>query len=112
MGTISGQARPTGRRSGRSGGGGAAAAGWTRAQAGFGDDCGTGADRCTLQGDACHGTSDERPIFGALRVSGANLLGRCSRSFGTEGDFDVRAYHDLARSYLVGLRLQLRLQLP
>ena len=76
--------------------GGPAADGWTRSQAGFRADWDTGADRYTLQGDAYHGTSDERSVFGALKLSGANLLARWSRRLGTDADFDVQAYYDRA----------------
>jgi iron complex outermembrane receptor protein len=76
--------------------GGGAADGWMRSQAGFRADWGTGADRYTLQGDVYHGESDERPTFGALKLSGANLLGRWSRRLSSDADFDLQAYYDRA----------------
>ncbi len=74
--------------------GSGAADGWNRTQAGFRADFGTGADTYTLQGDAYHGSSDARPVFGAVNLKGSNLLARWSHRIDERADFDVQAYVD------------------
>jgi iron complex outermembrane receptor protein len=75
-------------------GGGSAEDGWRRSQAGFRGDWASGADVYTLQGDAYHGKSETRPIFGAVTLSGANLLARWSRRVDDSTDFDLQTYYD------------------
>ena len=84
--------------------------GWQRSQAGFRADWALPADTYTLQGDVYHGGSDERPQFGALKLSGGNLLGRWSRRLGEGADFDLQAYYDRAER-TDNLLLQERAQL-
>ena len=75
--------------------GGSAADGWERTQAGFRADWrNLQGDAYTLQGDAYHGKSDERALFGAVSLSGANLLARWSRRLGEDANVDVQAYYD------------------
>ena len=90
--------------------GGTAADGWKRAQAGFRIDGGTAAGRYTLQGDLYRGRSDDRPTFGALKSSGANLLGRWSQRLSENADFDIQGYYDRADrtdNFLLQERVQL-----
>nr|WP_246294782.1 TonB-dependent receptor plug domain-containing protein [Schlegelella koreensis] len=75
-------------------GGGDAHDGWGRTQVGFRTDTRFGDDVVTLQGDAYRGHSDERPEFGAIRLSGYNVLGRWTRRLGEKADVEVQAYLD------------------
>ena len=76
--------------------GGGASDGWRRSQAGFRADWASATDTYTLQGEAYRGKTDDRPQFGAIKLSGANLLGRWSRRLAQDADFDVQAYYDSA----------------
>jgi iron complex outermembrane receptor protein len=67
--------------------------GWERGQVGFRADWGTAKDGYTVQGDAFNGESDARP-FGALKVSGMNILGRMNRQTANGGTVRVQAYYD------------------
>ncbi|HUP08577.1 MAG TPA: TonB-dependent receptor [Caldimonas sp.] len=69
---------------------------WDRGQAGFRADGAAGRDAWTLQGDAYRGRSETRPVYGAVDVSGGNLLGRWSRRVNDRVDFDVQGYVDRA----------------
>ena len=69
---------------------------WGRAQVGFRADGGSGRDAWTFQGDAYRGRSDTRPVYGAVELSGGNLLARWSRRIDERMDFDVQGYVDRA----------------
>jgi iron complex outermembrane receptor protein len=75
---------------------------WDRGQAGFRADWATGRDSFTFQGDAYHGSSDDRGTvigiaFGRIEVSGANLLARWTRQFDDDSDLQIQAYWDRSR---------------
>ncbi|HEX5420815.1 MAG TPA: TonB-dependent receptor [Gammaproteobacteria bacterium] len=79
--------------------GGSALDGWTRAQAGFRGDWEHGDDRFTLQSDAYKGESENRGTIagfalGAIKVDGANVLGRWSRQLPSGGNVQVQSYFD------------------
>jgi iron complex outermembrane receptor protein len=78
-----------------SGAGGAVDA-WSRAQAGFRADWNWASGTYTLQGDAYHGRGQARPMFGAVSLSGANLLARWTKRVDESADFDLQAYYDRA----------------
>jgi iron complex outermembrane recepter protein len=75
-------------------GGGDAGDGWERTHVGFRSDSTFGSDTYTLQGDAYRSHSEDRPEFGAIRLSGFNLLGRWTRQLGERADVEVQAYLD------------------
>ena len=69
--------------------------GWRREQAGFRVDwAATPRSSFTVQGDAYHGEGEERPVFGAMRVSGMNLLARWNERLSSGSDFQLQAYYD------------------
>jgi iron complex outermembrane recepter protein len=70
---------------------------WDRAQAGFRADWASDADNFTLQGDMSRGESGHRGVVGtiaipAVRVAGANLLGRWTRELRSGSSLNVQAY--------------------
>lgn len=70
---------------------------WSKPQAGFRLDwTPTGADAVTLQGDGYKGF-EAQPNAPAQHVSGANLLGRWSRSWDNGSTFQLQGYFDHAR---------------
>lgn len=74
--------------------GGSASDGWERRRIGFRADFETPLDSFTLDAAAYDSSSDARPLFGAVDLSGAHLLGRWRRE-ADNGDFtDVTAYYD------------------
>jgi iron complex outermembrane receptor protein len=66
---------------------------WSRVQAGFRTDWADSAGGVTVQGDAYRGTEDQ-VAPGDVRISGANVLGRWTRDFGTGGRLQVQGYVD------------------
>lgn len=67
---------------------------WQQGRAGFRmDSDATAHDRLTLQGDYYDGREDEQ-AGGTADVSGANLLGRWTRSVSEESDFSLQSYID------------------
>jgi iron complex outermembrane recepter protein len=67
---------------------------WRQGRAGFRMDSDASAhDRLTLQGDYYDGREDEQ-TGGVAAVSGANLLGRWTRSLSEESDFSLQSYLD------------------
>jgi iron complex outermembrane receptor protein len=67
--------------------------GWRRDQAGFRSDWNSSASRLTLQGDAYEGSLHQ---FGTadIRIAGANLLGRLTRTLDDDSSLRLRAYVD------------------
>jgi iron complex outermembrane receptor protein len=63
-----------------------------RTQAGFRADRSDSRDQFTLQGDAYESDIDQAPA--ARRITGANLLGRWTRSLGGASRAQVQAYYD------------------
>jgi iron complex outermembrane receptor protein len=68
--------------------------GWHRRQAGFRADWNGQPGNFTVQGDAYEGDSEVRPVGGAVKTSGMNVLGRWSRQLANGGDVRVQAYYD------------------
>jgi iron complex outermembrane receptor protein len=67
---------------------------WRQGRAGFRVDSEASAqDRLTLQGDYYDGREDEQ-VGGVAAVSGANLLGRWTRTMADESDFSLQSYLD------------------
>ena len=67
---------------------------WRQGRAGFRmDSDATAHDRLTLQGDYYDGRENEQ-TGGIAAVSGANLLGRWTRSVSDESDFSLQSYLD------------------
>jgi iron complex outermembrane receptor protein len=76
------------------GNGDSASDSWRQGRAGFRIDSDTTAhDRLTLQGDYYDGRENEQ-AGGIAAVSGANLLGRWTRSVSDESDFSLQSYLD------------------
>lgn len=53
-----------------------------------------GADAAMLSAGLYRGKTDERPLYGAVKLSGAHLLGRWSRRLSEASDVDVQLYYD------------------
>jgi iron complex outermembrane receptor protein len=74
---------------------------WSRDQVGFRADWDLGDDGVTLQGDIYDGRSQDRGTvagftFGRIEVSGANVLGRWTRSLANGSQLRVQSYFDHA----------------
>jgi iron complex outermembrane recepter protein len=67
--------------------------GWRRDQAGFRSDWANGIDRLTLQGDTYEGSLHQAGTAD-IRIAGANLLGRITRTLDNDAQLRVRAYVD------------------
>jgi iron complex outermembrane receptor protein len=89
-------AKSTREENSRTASGASLADGLERSQAGFRSDLRNGLDGFTVQGDLYDGHTDTRAAFGQVRVSGANLLGRWTRSINDGSDVRVQAYYDKA----------------
>ncbi|RQP23815.1 TonB-dependent receptor plug domain-containing protein [Piscinibacter terrae] len=82
--------------------GASVADGWDRTQAGFRMDWGDQQDGVTLQGDIYEGKSEDRGSLGpfplgAVKVSGANILGRWTHALGDGSSLRIQAYVDHTR---------------
>ncbi|WP_292446304.1 TonB-dependent siderophore receptor [Methylibium sp.] len=53
-----------------------------------------GVDAVTLNAGVYKSDTDERPVIGAVELSGSNVTGRWSRQLGEASNFDVQAYFD------------------
>jgi iron complex outermembrane receptor protein len=65
--------------------------------AGLRADWNRGDDAVTLLASAYRGDTDERPVFGAVDLSGSSVTARWSRRLGETSNFDVQAYFDSTR---------------
>jgi len=68
--------------------------GWERGQVGFRADWVDVGRSFTIQGDAYKGRSEDRPVFNAVEVSGANLLARWNQRLNNGSDIRLQAYYD------------------
>ncbi len=62
--------------------------------AGFRADWARGGDTVMLKAGVYNGTTDSRPIYGAVDLSGSNLTARWSRRLDDTSNFDVQVYFD------------------
>jgi iron complex outermembrane receptor protein len=74
---------------------------WSRQQVGFRADWDLGRDSVTLQADVADGRSQDRGAaagftFGRIEVSGANILGRWTRSLANGSELRVQSFFDHA----------------
>ena len=67
------------------------------ALAGFRADWSRGDDTVMLNGAVYNSDTDERPLLGAVDLSGSNITGLWSRRLGNDSNFDVQAYYDRTR---------------
>ena len=68
--------------------------GWERGQLGFRADWAEIGRSFTIQGDAYKGRSEDRPVFNAVEVSGANLLARWNQQLNNGSNIRLQAYYD------------------
>jgi iron complex outermembrane receptor protein len=69
---------------------------WRRRQVGFRADWGGQGDTFTVQGDTYTGETDNRPVGGGVKTSGANLLARWNKQMDSGSDLSLQAYYDRA----------------
>lgn len=62
--------------------------------AGLRADWARGIDTVMLNAGVYESDTDERPVYGAVELSGANITGRWSRRLSETSNFDVQAYFD------------------
>jgi iron complex outermembrane receptor protein len=74
---------------------------WSKPQGGFRIDWGRAADAVTVQGDAYQG-NEQQALPAEGTISGYNLLGRWTRSFGSGSALQVQAYYDQAERAFPG----------
>jgi iron complex outermembrane receptor protein len=67
---------------------------WELTQGGFRSDWSLGQADLTVQGDAYEGEGLERPLFGAVEVSGAYLRAHWARPTGDRSKLQLSAYYD------------------
>jgi iron complex outermembrane receptor protein len=70
---------------------------WQQGQVGFRADWTPDDRRFTLQGDAYAGEGEERPLGGAIEVSGFNLVARWIEPLTSGSSLQVKAYFDRSR---------------
>lgn len=66
---------------------------WHRALAGVRLDWRRAGDAVVLQAEAYNARSEDRPLYGGVKLTGAHVLGRWNRSL-RRGDVEVQAYFD------------------
>lgn len=62
--------------------------------AGLRADWAGGRDELTFSAGAYRGSTDDRPVYGAVELSGSHVLAHWLRRFTPESNMDVRLYHD------------------
>lgn len=62
--------------------------------AGVRADWAGGIDTVMLNAGVYESDTDERPVYGAVELSGANITGRWSRQLDAASNFDLQAYYD------------------